>query len=400
MRLVVVSGVIHYRHQGDLWAYGPYVREIEMWADLFSELRLAAACREQQPPGDCLRIRRANVSIAPKLEAGGRDAFHKLSYLWKLPILIWQLVGDFVRADAVHIRCPANLALLGAILAPLFSRRLVAKYAGQWTPYPGEPLTVKLQRALLASRWWRGPVTVYGEWPSQPAHVIPFFTSAMNETQIASARACSVRKRFDGRLRVLYVGRLSRPKNVDVLLQALAQANAAGSGLTCTVAGTGSELGSLRQLVANLGIEKYVEFTGGIGYERVLDQFERSHILVLVSESEGWPKALVEAMTYGLLCIGSKRGLIPQLLGNGRGLVVSPGDVAATASLLSRVAADPLTYVPMSRAAAAWAQGFSLERLRDELRALIEGVWGCRLSEHLREPPARVGKKDAPNHTP
>jgi len=398
MRLVVVSGVIHYRHQGELWAYGPYVREIEMWADLFSELRLAAACREQEPPGDCLPIRRDNVSIAPKLEAGGRDAVHKLSYLWKLPVLICQLVCDIARADAVHVRCPANMALLGVILAPLFSRRLVAKYAGQWTPYPGEPLTVRLQRALLASRWWRGPVTVYGERPSQPAHVIPFFTSAMNEAQIASARASSMRKRFEGRLRVLYVGRLSRAKNVDILLRALAQANAAGAELTCTVAGTGSELGSLRHLAASLGIEKCVEFIGGIGYEKVLDQFERAHILVLVSESEGWPKALVEAMTYGLLCIGSNRGLIPQLLGSGRGLVVPPGDVEATASLLSRLAADPSTYVPMSRAAAAWAQGFSLERLRDELRTLIEGAWGCLLAEHVTEPPTRVGEKEVPNH--
>jgi glycosyltransferase involved in cell wall biosynthesis len=115
-----------------------------------------------------------------------------------------------------------------------------------------------------------------------------------------------VRKRFDGRLRVLFVGRLSRAKNVDILLRALAQANAAGAELTCTVAGTGSELDSLRHLAARLGIQECVEFTGGMGYEKVLDQFERAHILVLVSESEGWPKALVEAMTYGLLCIGSK----------------------------------------------------------------------------------------------
>ena len=81
MRLVVVNAVRHYPYRGELWAYGPYVREIEMWADLFSTVRIAAPCRRhEKPPGDCLPIRRTNVSISPKIEVGGHGLLDKIPF--------------------------------------------------------------------------------------------------------------------------------------------------------------------------------------------------------------------------------------------------------------------------------------------------------------------------------
>jgi hypothetical protein len=44
-------------------------------------------------------------------------------------------------ADAIHVRCPGNL---GVLLAPLFTRRLVAKYAGQWNGHHGERFALRL----------------------------------------------------------------------------------------------------------------------------------------------------------------------------------------------------------------------------------------------------------------
>src|SRR5205823_1367344 len=121
-------------------------------------------------------------------ETGGENLWAKLAQLAALPLLMFGLARAMRKADAIHVRCPGNLGLLGAVMAPLFSRYLVAKYAGQWSGYPGEARTVRLQRTILRSRWWRGPVTVYGEWPGQSPHVIPFFTSVLTEQQLARAK--------------------------------------------------------------------------------------------------------------------------------------------------------------------------------------------------------------------
>ena len=45
-------------------------------------------------------------------------------------------------------------------------------------------------------------------------------------------------------------------------------------------------------------------------------------------------------MAFGLVCIGSDRGLIPHMLGEGRGVVVPPGDVGPhTEDLVRRIRA-------------------------------------------------------------
>src|SRR5438874_1443075 len=113
-----------------LFAYGPYAREIDIWADLFPEVVIAAPCRVAAPPADCLRFTRPNIRLSPQREKGGETLRAKLSQIFALPALTLGLVRVIRGADAVHVRCPGNLGLIGAAVAPLFSTRLVAKYAG------------------------------------------------------------------------------------------------------------------------------------------------------------------------------------------------------------------------------------------------------------------------------
>jgi glycosyltransferase involved in cell wall biosynthesis len=145
--------------------------------------------------------------------------------------------------------------------------------------------------------------------------------------------------------------------------------------MTCTVVGEGPEREALAALAVALGIEEAVEFTGGLGFEEVIDHLERADILALISETEGWPKSLAEAMAFGLISIGSDRGFVPEMLAEGRGLLVNPGDAEGLAKLLLAVAADPAGYDRMRSDAARWAQRFSLEGLREAIRKLLLEHW-------------------------
>src|SRR5262249_39874901 len=138
-RMLVISPIVHYRHDGRLHGYAPYAREIDVWADLVGALTIAAPCRDQRPPPDCLAFTRLNIRIRRVLETGGDRWEQKALQLLALPILTGQLVRAMRDADVIQVRCPGNLGLLGAVLAPLFSGRLVAKFAGEWSGYPAEP---------------------------------------------------------------------------------------------------------------------------------------------------------------------------------------------------------------------------------------------------------------------
>ncbi|HLG98196.1 MAG TPA: glycosyltransferase [Bryobacteraceae bacterium] len=376
MRLAIVSHVPHYEWQEGLYAYSAYAREIKIWAELFGRVVIAAPLRRQEPPGDCVRFERTNISVCPQLEAGGDSFRAKAGLLFTIPRMVLQLAMVFKNSDAIHVRCPGNLGFLGAMLAPFFSRNLVAKYAGQWTDYPGEASTTRLQKRLLRSGWFRGPVTVYGSWSGEPEHIVPFFTSVMSSDQLARARVAAQTPAPQTRpLRIVFVGRLSAAKNIDVLLQAIAEVKGQDINLECAIIGEGPERPRLQALSAQLALDANVVFRGGLDFEQVLAEFERSDMLVLASETEGWPKAITEAMAFGLVCVGSNRGLVPQILSDGRGMVVPPRDVAALASAIQQVATAREEYQEMRSRAAAWAQQYSLEGLREALRELLAQRW-------------------------
>ncbi|HUJ10919.1 MAG TPA: glycosyltransferase [Verrucomicrobiae bacterium] len=396
-RLLVVSHVVHYRHEGKLYAYGPYAREIDVWADLFPELVIAAPCRNEKPPGDNIAFTKANIQMAPQREAGGDDRCAKVKQILLLPLLIRDLTRAMREADAIHVRCPGNLGLLGVLLAPLFSRRLVAKYAGQWNGYLGERLALRLQRGVLRSFWWRGPVTVYGQWPNEPLRVVPFFTSMMTDEMVERAVMVAEKRMASQPLRILFSGRLAKEKRVDALLNAAKILLDRGLGVEMVVVGGGIEEAPLRRQTKDLGLQRLVRFVGSVSFETSLKWYEWADCLVLPStNSEGWPKAIAEGMCYGLVCIGVEHGQVRQML-EGRGIVLKSGTAQEIADAIQSVAERPRDFMEMRHKASSWARQYSLDGLREALRELLSQRWNVSLplaAQHRPQEKAFVHEPD------
>jgi glycosyltransferase involved in cell wall biosynthesis len=376
MRLGIATICPHVYHAGQWWSYEPFVLEMNIWSELFDELVCVAPQEAGPPPQLWAPYRRsAAVTVIPYRHDRGRGLDQPRTSLLEIPAMLGALIKAARSTDAFHVRSPGSIGLVASLLLPLLQQRRCAKYAGQWGAYPGEARSVRLQRALLRSRWWGAPVTVYGDWPGQPGHIVPFFTSVLGDEHLARARASAVRKVLARPARLLFVGRLSAAKQVGTLIAALERLRDSGVPAQLTIAGDGPEREALVAQVGRLALGERVTFVGALPFEQVLACYEQSDILVLASQTEGWPKAIAEAMAFGLVCIGSDQGLIPWMLAEGRGLTVPPGDAAALAAALGALAGDPQHYQAISRAAAAWAQQFSLPGLRAALRQLLESRW-------------------------
>jgi glycosyltransferase involved in cell wall biosynthesis len=376
-RLLVVTHVVHYQYGGRVFAHAPYAREIELWVRLFPRILIAAPFRIGEPPRDSLPIEAEDLRLAPLIDVRASTIVAKAVQILLLPVTLWRLCAAMSRVDAVHVRCPGNIGLLGALLAPLVSRYRVAKYAGQWEHYAGEPWTVRAQRAVLRSRWWGAPVLVYGSAAGQRSHVVPFFTSILDATQMERARQAVTGRTFcgSGKLAVLYVGRLSPSKNVDVLIRSVAALEETGRPVTCTVVGDGSERRALERLAYDLGLVDLVRFVGAVPLDRVLDFYESADVVVLPSSTEGWGKAIVEAMAFGVICVGPDCGVVPQLLAEGRGFTVPPKSDDALTEALARVFDEPEKHADMIARGAEWAQQYTLERFGDALSHVLTQHW-------------------------
>jgi glycosyltransferase involved in cell wall biosynthesis len=139
-------------------------------------------------------------------------------------------------------------------------------------------------------------------------------------------------------VRVVFLGVFSEDKGVFTLLDAWARSPHKGSAVL-TLAGAGDVAG-VESRVAALGIGDSVEVLPWLSAGEVESLLRRSHVLVLVSRSEGQSMAVLEAMAHGLCVVASEVGGLPEMLADGCGVLVPPDDVAATATALAEVVDD------------------------------------------------------------
>lgn len=100
---------------------------------------------------------------------------------------------------------------------------------------------------------------------------------------------------------IIYVGRLLAHKNVDVLIQAIAQLRQTHPHVRCIIGGNGPELDNLRALVAKLGLEQNVILKGTIATDtEKFALMKASRVFVLPSDREGFGIVALEAGVCGL----------------------------------------------------------------------------------------------------
>ena len=103
-------------------------------------------------------------------------------------------------------------------------------------------------------------------------------------------------------------------KAPDVMLEALAILKDRGVHCRLTWLGEGKNKGDMQKLALSLHINNDVIFKGNVSRDEVDEELKNSDLFLLVSRTEGLPRALIEAMAMGLPCIGTKVGGIPELL--------------------------------------------------------------------------------------
>ncbi|MCX7548865.1 glycosyltransferase [Xanthomarina sp. F1114] len=76
----------------------------------------------------------------------------------------------------------------------------------------------------------------------------------------------------------------------------------------------GGDKRNLLDLVKKLGLTKMVNFTGKLPHDEVFRVLDSTDLYIQPSETEGLPRALIEAMSRGCACISSDAGGMPELL--------------------------------------------------------------------------------------
>jgi glycosyltransferase involved in cell wall biosynthesis len=102
------------------------------------------------------------------------------------------------------------------------------------------------------------------------------------------------------------------------------------------------EWNEIAERVASLNLSESVEMPGSVVGESKEGAYKQADIYVLPSYAEGMPIGLLEAMSYGLVCITTPVGGIPEVIQDGQnGVLIPPGDTKALTEVLDRLICEP-----------------------------------------------------------
>jgi glycosyltransferase involved in cell wall biosynthesis len=142
------------------------------------------------------------------------------------------------------------------------------------------------------------------------------------------------------------------------------------------VVGDGSQIESLASLASSLGLQNRVLFHGKVGHRRVMELLQSAEIFCFPSASEGFPKAVLEALACGLPVVANPVSVLPLLLKDGAGVLLSEPTPDAVACAVRNVLCSREKYAAHSSRALEVAKGFSLEHWRREISAALRIAWG------------------------
>ncbi|MBL5973682.1 MAG: glycosyltransferase family 4 protein [Candidatus Leucobacter sulfamidivorax] len=177
-----------------------------------------------------------------------------------------------------------------------------------------------------------------------------------------------------GEHRILFVGRLTTEKHVDVTLKAIARI-VPEIDVRFDVVGGGDQMRPLLQLTEKLGLQDRVTFHGRIDDGPLVELYSRASVFVISSIAELQSIATMEAMASGLPIIAADAVALPHLVHHGEnGYLFEPGNDAELAARLTEVLTAPHEeWLRMQRASLDGVVVHDITRTLDTFEALYRG---------------------------
>ena len=117
---------------------------------------------------------------------------------------------------------------------------------------------------------------------------------------------------------VVYVGRLAKEKNLDMVFRAMPTLLQQLPDMKFLIVGWGPEREHLEELSAQLGIDASVIFTGGVPWEEIGKYYQLGDVFCSASVSETQGLTFAEAMAAGVPVVAKKDPCIENIVTDGK----------------------------------------------------------------------------------
>jgi glycosyltransferase involved in cell wall biosynthesis len=276
--------------------------------------------------------------------------------------------------DLVHVTAPGPAGIAATLMSRITGVPLIASYHTEIATYAGmrtqDDALEALTRAGLGA-FYGAPDVVLSPSPSADASVIALgadparvgrWERGVDTDRFDPAKADP--DAFPGEIKVLYAGRLTREKGVDLLAESFIRAHDRDPRLHLLLAGGGPEEAELRE---RLG--ERATFLGWLSGEELPRAYASADAFLFCSGTDTYGQVILEAAASGLAIVAVAEGGPATLIENRHtGLLCRP-DADHLAGTLLRLASSPELRRQLGTAAATAARERSWERSLGQLAA-------------------------------
>lgn len=371
-RLLVISLAPTILKEGKYWSYAPYVNEMDLWFKYAEQQRILAPF--YYPDADFIKpFSTENIGRYYIPFFAFNSFLNILKALFVLPFVIFQMIRAMIWAEHIHLRCPANVSLIACFVQILFPwKQKSTKYAGNWDPSSNQPKGYRLQQAIIRNTTLTKnmKVLVYGVWPEETSNIYPFITATYRDSERISFQS----KDYTKEIIFVFAGMLVPGKRPLLTIQFIERLNQNGISARLEMYGDGPLKKELLDYITIHNLNNCVKLHGNQDKAVVKQSLLDAHFNILLSKSEGWPKAVAEGMFFGCIPVATSVSCVSWMLGHGsRGIIVEPKLDAAIDSFIKVYSTNKLDSLALD--ALNWSQQYTFDRFENDIEAVLNGTF-------------------------
>lgn len=174
---------------------------------------------------------------------------------------------------------------------------------------------------------------------------------------------------------LVYIGRLSKEKGLDVLLKAAKIVMDKKENARLLIIGDGPSFTDMQNMADNMGILDKMYFSGAVPNKDLLESgiLRKMKMFVTASTSENQPMTILESIMFGLPIIGVNAKGIPEMV-EGNGFIVPAGDYEQMAEKIVLLLNDEALHKQMSDTSMELLGRHDIRFTTDQMEALYYNV--------------------------
>lgn len=361
---------------------GGFVFHMQAIASLFDEMEIISLEIEPSNSGE-VPFKDTSIQFSlieyPKV----KGVLRRLWVLyWTISALPW-LIKKIKSVDIVHVPIPSDIGTIGMLLAKWMKKPLFIRYCGNWL----------IQRTTAENFWRRFMIKNAGdnmvclvtggdtEPPSKENENLKWIFSSSLTLEDMEKMNTQRGSKLSGIVKLVIVARQIESKGTRNIIRALPLLSDLGINAVLNVVGDGPDLQEFKKEAARLGVQSAVTFHGKLSNTGVLEVLATSDIFVFPTQSEGFPKAVLEAMAVGLPVITNPVSTLPGLVGeSGSGFLMEEGSPQEIANAINLLLTKG-EFFKISKNALKTARKFTLEAWVNQISKEINKQWNLNLHQ-------------------